>query len=150
VPLNLPVSLDKIKSALEQAPAEPLRGLHDEAHFKVEIRERQKISLGDLLAAMDFKSGPAVPGGLYGFEQNRLAFPSVDNPMRQPYAAFSQAELLTIVVENLAMKYLGGRALDAVSREERARAEQAARDEVQRALAELAAKRRSSSSSLKR
>jgi hypothetical protein len=134
-PPNLPVSLDKIKGALTEMPAEPLRGLDDKPHFKVEVREKQKIKIDDLLASMDFKSGPPVPGGLYGYEQNRLAFPAVDNPVRQPYAAFSQSELLTIVIENLSGTYLGGRALNAVSSAERARAEQAAREEVQQALA---------------
>jgi hypothetical protein len=136
-PLNLPVSLDKIKGALTGTPIVPLRGLDEKPLFKIEVREKQQIKIDDLLASIDYKSGPAVPGGLYGYEQNRLAFPAVDNPMHQPYAAFNQAELLTLVVENLAAKYLGGRALDAVSNAERARAEQAARDEVQRALAEF-------------
>ena len=137
-PPNLPVSLDKIKDALTLPPALlPLRGLNDTPTFKIEVREKQQIKIDDLLASMDFRSGPAVPGGLYGYEQNRLAFPAVDNPLRQPYAAFSQSELLTIVIENLAARYLGGRALNAVTSAERARAEQAARDEVQRALADF-------------
>lgn len=136
---SLPVSLDKIKDALKQEPAEPLRGLDETPHFKIEVREKQKISLDDLIAAMDFRSGPAVPGGLYAYEQNRLAFPAVDNPLRQPYAAFSQSELLTIVIENLAAKYLGGKALSAVSEAQRSGAEQAARHEVQRAIAEYCA-----------
>lgn len=135
--LSLPVSMDKIKGALIQAPGAPLIRLDDTPHFKLEVRERQKIKIEDLIATMDFKSGPAVPGGLYGFEQNRLAHPTVDNPLQQPYSAFSQPELLTIVIENLARKYLGGKALSAVTTAERAHAEQAARDEVQRALAEF-------------
>jgi len=136
-PLNLPVSLDRIKEALNLPPGLPLRGLNDKPTFKVEVREKQKIKIDDLLASLNFKSGPSVPGGLYGYEQNRLAFPAVDNPLRQPYGAFSQPELLTILIENLAAKYLGGRALNAVSNAERARAEQAAREEVQRALADF-------------
>ncbi len=139
VPLALPVSLDKIKEALAEGTPEPLRGLNDRPHFKLEVRERQKISIEDLIAAMDFRSGPAVPGGVYGYEQNRLAFPAVDNPLQQPYAAFSQAELLTIVIENLAVKYLAGKALNAVTTAQRASAEQAARDEVRRAIADYCA-----------
>ena len=142
--LNLPVSLDKIKVALTEAPATPFITLADKPHFTLEVRARQKIRMEDLIATMDFKSGPAVPGGLYGFEQNRLVNPTVDNPLRQPYAAFSQSELLAIVIENLAAKYLGGRALNAVTSAERARAEQAARDEVQRALADFWASQKGS------
>jgi hypothetical protein len=132
----LPVSLDKIKRALAKAPAEPLRGLDEHPHFRIGVSEQQTMRVEDLIASLDFTSGPAAAGGLYGYEVNQQAFPSVDNPLRQPYAAFNQPELLTIVVENLALKYLGGRALTAVSRAERARAEQAARDEVLQAIAE--------------
>jgi hypothetical protein len=135
----LPVSLDKIKRALAQAPAEPLRGLDEHPHFRIGVSEQQTMRVEDLIASLDFTSGPAAAGGLYGYEVNQQAFPSVDNPLRQPYAAFNQPELLTIVVENLAVKYLGGRALTAVSRAQRARAEQAARDEVLQAIVDYQA-----------
>jgi hypothetical protein len=135
----LPVSLDKIKRALAKAPAEPLRGLDEHPHFRIGVSEQQTMRVEDLIASLDFTSGPAAAGGLYGYEVNQQAFPSVDNPLRQPYAAFNQPELLTIVVENLAVKYLGGSALTAVSRAERARAEQAARDEVLQAIVEYQA-----------
>ena len=69
-------------------------------------------------------------------EQNRIMFPSVDNPLRQPLAAFNQPELLTILIENLVGKYLGGKAINAVSKSERANAEAAARDEVRSAIAQ--------------
>jgi len=60
----------------------------------------------------------------------------VDNPLRQPLAAFNQPELLTILIENLVGKYLGGKAVNAISRAERASAEAAARDEVRSAIAQ--------------
>lgn len=142
---QLPVSLDKIRQALADTPAEPLRGLDERPHFKISISEKQTISIDDLVRSMDFRSGPAVPGGLYGYEVSRQAFPATDNPLRQPYAAFSQPELLTIAVENLASKFLGGRALDAVSAAERAKAEQAAREEVQKAIADYWAAQKSTS-----
>jgi hypothetical protein len=69
-------------------------------------------------------------------EQNRIMFPSVDNPLRQPLAAFNQPELLTILIENLAGKYLAGKAMSAVSKSERANAEAAAKDEVRAAVAQ--------------
>ena len=62
--------------------------------------------------------------------------PSVDNPLRQPYAAFNQPELLTILIENLVGQYLGGKAISAISAAERAHAEAAARGEVRQAVAE--------------
>jgi hypothetical protein len=134
----LPVSLDRIREALEHPPAAPIRGLNEQtAHFTVEIRERQKIE--ELLATLDFKSGPQIAGGLAAYEQWRMVRPPVDNPLAQPYAAFSNSELLTIAIENLTIKYLGGRLVDAVTTAERARAEQAARDEVARAMADFCA-----------
>ena len=134
--LNLPVSVNRIRQALAQ-PAEPLRGLKglDETPtFRVEIRERLKIE--ELLQSLNYKSGPPVPGGLYAYEQQRQLFPSVDNPLVQPYAAFNQGELLTILVENLMFKYLAGRAMHAISAAERERAEAAAKEEVSHAIAE--------------
>jgi len=138
-PGNLPVSLDKIKEALKQPPATlSLRTLDETPTFRVQILERQKIE--ELLASLNFKSSsPAPGGGLYGFEQQRQMFPAVDNPLRQPYAAFSPGELLTILIENLAGKYLGGRALDAVSSAERAHAEAAAKEEVRSAITQYCA-----------
>jgi hypothetical protein len=137
--LQLPVSVNRIRQALAQ-PAEPLRGLKglDETPtFRVEVRERMKIE--ELLQSLNFKSGPPVPGGLYGYEQQRQLFPSVDNPLVQPYAAFNQGELLTILVENLVGRYLAGRAMSAISAADRARAEAAAREEVSHAIAEYCA-----------
>jgi hypothetical protein len=135
-PLNLPVSVDKIREALAK-PVEPLKGLDETPTFRVEVRERIRIE--ELLQSLNYKAGPPVPGGLYGYEQQRQLFPAVDNPLVQPYAAFSQSELLTILVENLVGHYLGGRALSAVTAAERARAEAAAKEEVQRAVAEYCA-----------
>ena len=131
---SLPVSLNKIREALQQPPSPfSLRTLDERPTFRVQIQERMKIE--ELLASLNFKTSPAPGGGLYGFEQQRQMFPSVDNPLRQPYAAFSQGELLTILIENLAIKYLGGRALNAISNAERARAEAAAKEEVREAVA---------------
>lgn len=135
---NLPVSLDKIKEALQQPPPSfSLRTIDERPTFRVQIQERQKIE--ELLATLNFKTAPAPGGGLYGFEQQRQMFPAVDNPLRQPYAAFNQGELLTILIENLAMKYLGGRAMNAITNAERARAEAVAKEEVRAAVAQYCA-----------
>lgn len=136
--LNLPVSIDRIKQALQQPPsAFSLRALDERPTFRVQIRERMRIE--ELLATLNFKTGPAPGGGLYGFEQQRQMFPAADNPLRQPYAAFNQGELLTILIENLAMKYLGGRAMNAITNAERTRAQAAAKEEVREAVAQYCA-----------
>jgi hypothetical protein len=136
-PEPLPVSLDKIRDALQTMPTVSLRALDERPTFRVQIRERQRIE--ELLATLDFKTAPAPGGGAYGFEQQRQMFPSVDNPLRQPYAAFSQPELLTILVENLVGKYLAGRAMNAITSAERAHAEAAALEEVRTAIGDYCA-----------
>ena len=136
--LNLPVSIDKIKEALQQpAPILSLRTIDERPTFRMQILERQKIE--ELLATLNFKTGPAPGGGLYGYEQQRQMFPAVDNPLRQPYAAFSQGELLTILIENLVGKYLAGKAVNAITNAERARAEAAAKEEVREAVSNYCA-----------
>jgi hypothetical protein len=132
--LSLPVSLDKIKEALEQTPAISFRTLDERPTFRVQIRERQRIE--ELLATLNYKSAPAPAAGLYGYEMQRQMWPSVDNPLRQPYAAFNQPELLTILVENLVGQYLAGKLRSAITTAERARAEAAARSEVRQAVSE--------------
>jgi len=137
---SLPVSLDKIKEALEQTPSVPaLRGLNETPHFKVEIHERPPFTLEDFLKSMDVKPGPIPAGGLYAYEQQRQMFPATNYPLQQPYAAFSQSELLTILIENLAGKYLANKAVNSITAAERAHAEAAARDEVRRSIAEYCA-----------
>jgi len=131
--LNLPVSIDKIREALAQPPPTlSLRTIDERPSFRLQILERQKIE--ELLASLNFKAGPIPAGGLYMAEQQRLMFNPVDRPLMQPFAAFNQGELLTILVENLVGKYLAGRAVNAVSKLERERAESNAREEVRAAV----------------
>ena len=129
---TLPVSVERIKQRLQQTPAISLRTLDERPTFRLQVRERQKIE--ELLATLNFKTGPTPAGGLYMYEQQRQMFNPVDRPLMQPYAAFSGAELFTILIENLVGKYLGGKAVDAVSKFERARAEANAREEVRAAV----------------
>src|SRR5262249_58521607 len=104
---------------------------------RVQIRERMKLD--ELLASLDYKAGPVPAGGIYMAEQQRIMFPPVDNPLVQPYAAFNQGELVTILVENLVRKYLGDRLASSISRAERARAETAAREDVHTAVRDYCA-----------
>ena len=104
--LNLPVSLDRIREGQADALV-TLRGLNQlapdqAAHFTVEIEERLKIE--ELLATLDFRSGPVPAGGIYAYEQQRRLFPSVDNPLVQPWAAFDTSQMLTLTIENIIRK----------------------------------------------
>lgn len=134
---ELPVSLDKIKGALEQTPTLSLRTYDDRPTFRVQILERQHIE--ELLATLNFKTGPTPAGGLYWSEVQRQMFPAVDNPLRQPYSAFGGGELLTILIENLIGSYLGGKAKSAVSSAARTRAESAAKEDVRQAVQQYCA-----------
>ena len=136
----LPISIDKIKQGLEQTPTIRLRGLDEVPTFKVEIHERRTpFTLDELLKSADVKPGPIPAGGLYANEVQQQFWHTSDNPMMQPYMAFSQPELLTILIENLVGKYLAGKALNAVTAAERAHAEAQAREDVHRAVAEYCA-----------
>src|SRR5262245_4913723 len=136
---ELPVSLGRIREGLERpAPSGTmLKALDRQPDFRVEIREKQKLE--ELIASLDFKAGPTPAGGLYAFEQQRMLTPSVDNPLAQPYAAFNQGQLMTILVENLVGKYFAGKALSAISKAQRESAEEAARRQVAEAIAEYCA-----------
>src|ERR1700704_1445951 len=125
---NLPVSLDHIRKALEQQPAPLILKLPDNPTFRIDIQERTRLQ--ELLATLDFKSGPTPAGGVYAAEMQRVMFPSVSNPLMQPYAAFNQPELMTIIIENLVGKYLIAKAFSATNAAARERAEAAAREEV--------------------
>ena len=131
---KLPVSIAKIREALETTPLLSLRTIDERPTFRLQIQERRRIE--ELLATLNFKAGSVPAGGIYMAEQNRIMFPSVDNPLRQPLAAFNQPELLTILIENLVGHYLGGRAINAISKAERAAAESAAKEEVRAAVAQ--------------
>ena len=131
---TLPVSLTKIREALDATPLVSLRTLDETPTFRVQIQERQRLD--ELLATLNFKPGLIPAGGINMAEQDRIMFPSVDNPLRQPLAAFSQPELLTILVENLVRKYLGGKMQNAISSAERAHATSTAKEEVRTAVAQ--------------
>ncbi|MEO8256342.1 MAG: hypothetical protein ABI868_03265 [Acidobacteriota bacterium] len=135
---DLPVSLGKIRDALERAAAPGLlKNVQDAPTFRIEIRERQKID--ELLGTLDFKAGPTPPGGVYAYEQQRVMFPPVDNPMAQPYAAFDQTQLAIVAaqsaVSSMVAKYVAKGLKDAY----RAQQLQAARADVDRAIAEYCA-----------
>src|SRR5262245_19769893 len=141
-PGDLPVSLDRIRAGLKrQATESILKRVEIPPDFRIQILEQQRID--DMLSKLDFSHlrAPAPPGGLYGYDQQQRLFNPVDHPLSQPYAAFSGSELITVAIENLIARYLGGRLVNGISDFERARAERAARQEVDRAVADYCAAR---------
>ena len=139
---DLPVSLDRIRAGLKRQVTDSLlKRAEIPPDFRIQILEQQRID--DMLSKLDFKglNGPAPGGGLYGYEQQQRLFNPVDHPLTQPYAAFSGGELITIAMENLIARYLGGRVVNALTDFDRARAEHAAREEVDKAIADYCAAR---------
>jgi hypothetical protein len=136
-PLNLPISLDKIREGLSQPPpAEPLKGLTaaDAPTFRVNITEQQKFE--DLLAKIKYDPpGPQVAGGIYAYDQYQRLFPRIDNPRVQPYGAFTTPQVATLAVEALIEKYVAEKMAHVVGGALRSQAEREAREEVARALA---------------
>ena len=138
-PLNLPVSLDKIRAGLAQpAPAEPLKGLNvaDQPTFRINVTEQQKFE--ELMSKIKFDPpGPQVAGGIYAYDQQQRLFPRIDNPRVQPYGAFTTGEIATLSVEALIERYVAQKMAHLVGNALRAQAEREAREEVARALTEF-------------
>jgi hypothetical protein len=139
---DLPVSLDHIRAGLKrQATESILKRVEIPPDFRIQILEQQRID--EMLSKLDFShlKAPAPPGGLYGYDQQQRLFNPVDHPLSQPYAAFNGSELITVAIENLIARYVGGRLVNGISDFERARAERAARQEVDKAIADYCAAR---------
>jgi len=117
---TLPVSLSRIREMVAQPVVLRVVLPETPVDFRVDVRERQPLALLDTL---DVESGPVPPGGLYAFEQRQRAGQMW---LGQPLA---QTDLMATAHS------IGA----AVGKVRRARAENAAREEVQRALAEFCA-----------
>jgi hypothetical protein len=132
VQLDVPVSVDKIREALAHPTAETLKGL-DQPTFRLMVLERQRID--QIMEKITFEGGvgPDVFGGRSNYEMQQLLFPAVDNPLVQPYGAFTTGQVATLAAEAVAEKLTLG--LARRFREELRRdAEREAHDEVMRAL----------------
>jgi hypothetical protein len=123
--------LDRIRRGLKTARDRPLleQGLERTADFRVEVLEQAQFY--EFLSKMEVPKGPAPPGGIYGYEQQRRLFSPTSRPLAQPYAAFSGGELITIALQNILGRYLVDKLMNAAS----SRDAQSAREEVAREVA---------------
>ena len=134
-PLNLPISMQKIREGVAQ-PGAPLKGLDiiSQPTFHVDVTEQQKFD--EMLSKIQFETaGPIVAGGVYAYDQQQRVFPPINNPLVQPYAAFTTGQLITLGVEAPLEQYAGEPALRAIATAVEVRTERDAREEVARALA---------------
>lgn len=120
-PLDLPVSVERIREALSSPGPFLLDALDRQPNFRIEIQERRP-TFAEIFGGADFKGGPVPPGGLYAYEQQRRMFPNSTPPL------FSID----------AMPIIGG-LVNAIGDWRRARSAAAARAEVERAMAEFCA-----------
>jgi hypothetical protein len=120
-PLDLPVSLERIREGLVSDRPSILDALDRQPNFRVEVQEKRP-SFGEMFPPGSFDGGPVPPGGLYAYEQQRMLFPN-STP-----ALFSFDTLP--VFRQL---------VNAIGEARRARAAAAAREEVERAMAEFCA-----------
>ncbi len=136
---DLPVSLSRIQRALSAPPApgmlEP-QMRNGRPVFRVDI-EGEKIDLGTLLAK-DALRGAVQYGGMTHQEFLDLVTP---DDVRG-YAAFSNAEGITVAATSIALKWAVLKAMDALKKAKDAREQEAARKEVDDALEALRRARR--------
>ena len=112
---NLPISLARIREGLKRP--ELFLAARPRADFFVEINEKQRFQ--DLLALINFDSGPSIPGGWYSFQQAQML-----GQKTQPLVSFNATGVAQAI---------GG----AISQARRERAERLAREEVRRALVDF-------------
>jgi hypothetical protein len=125
---DLPVSLDRIKRSLARPPA--IRIDSERPVFRVEVLGR-KLTIEDILGP-DYLKGPVPSSGMTHQEFLDMVTPKDV----QGYAAFSNGQGMTLAAEAVA----GWALQKAVHKYQEAKAErerEAARKEVQEALAEL-------------
>ena len=126
---DLPVSLDRIRRDLSRAPAIRLQG--DRNVFRVEVIGR-KPTIEDILGP-DYLKGPTPAGAPTHQEFLDLVTPKDF----QGYAAFNNREAMTVAATSFALQWALQRAIHKFQTAKQEREREAARKEVQDALAEL-------------
>ena len=126
---ELPVSLARIQRALSRPPAIRLKG--ERLVFRVEVLGR-KPSIEDILGP-DYLKGPVPYGGMTHQEFLNMVTPKDF----QGYAAFSNREGLAVAATSFALQWALQKAIHKYETAKQEREREAARKEVQEALADL-------------
>jgi hypothetical protein len=131
---RLPVDLDKIQRALSRPPA--IRLSSTRQVFRVEVFGR-KPTIEDILGP-DYLVGPVPYGGMTHQEFLNMVTPKDV----QGYAAFSNKQAITVAATSLALQWALRQAIQKYNDAKEDRAREAARKEVEEALAALRKARR--------
>ena len=126
---DLPVSLERIQRALSRSPAIRLQG--DRNVYRVEIIGR-KPTIEDILGH-DYLKGPTPAGAPTHQEFLDLVTPKDF----QGYAAFNNREAMAVAATSFALQWALQKAIHKFETAKAERDREAARQEVQEALAEL-------------
>jgi hypothetical protein len=128
---ELPVSIDRIKDALSRPPA--IRLEDSRAVFRVEVIGR-KITIEDILGP-DYLKGPTPVAG--GGPTHQEILDLVTPKDVQGYAAFSNGEAMVVAATSFLQAWALQKAIHKFQEAKSNREREAARKEVQDALAEL-------------
>ena len=126
---DLPVSLDRIRKALSRPPAIRLQG--NRMVFRVEVLGH-KPTIEDILGP-DYLKGPVPNAGMTHQEFLNMVTPKDV----QGYAAFNNREAVTVAATSIALQWALQQAIHKFETAKQDREREAARKEVQEALAEL-------------
>jgi hypothetical protein len=126
---DLPVRLDRIQRALSRPPAIRLKG--ERVVFRVEILGR-KLTIEDILGP-DYLKGPVPSGGMTHQEFLNMVTPKD----YQGYAAFNNREGMMVAATSFALQWALQKAIHKYESAKQDREREAARKEVQEALADL-------------
>lgn len=127
---DLPVSIERVQRALSRPPAIKLKP--DHPVFRVEVLGK-KLTIEDILGP-DYLKGP-VPGGSGMTHQEFLDM--VTPKDYQGYAPYTNREAMTVAATSLALKWALQKAIHKYETASQDRERDAARKEVEEALAEL-------------
>jgi hypothetical protein len=133
-PAALPVNVERIQRALSKRPA--IRLETNRPVFRVEVFA-PKPTIVDILGP-DYLKGPAPYGGMTHQEFLNMVTPKDV----QGYAAFSNKQAVTVAMTSLALQWALQKAIKKFNDAKAERDREAARKEVEEALAELRRARR--------
>jgi hypothetical protein len=125
----LPVSLSRIRRSLSRTPA--IRVENQRVVFRVEVLGR-KLTIEDILGP-DYLKGPVPSGGMTHQEFLNMVTPKDV----QGYAAFNNREGMTVAATSFALQWALQKAIHKFETAKQDREREAARKEVQEALADL-------------